>query len=726
MTPMSRSPNGSLGETRARCDTQRVGTVRIAWLVLVVASLPASARGQAAEIPSEIATQVRSGHDEAALAALAALDTGAARYLRGRLLERLGRHAEAAAALDAPRDLPSRVARDAMLRRGRDLLHASQPQQAETALASVTPSDATLRALVAEAVLASGDDARAETLLDAVVREAGREVDTFAARMELAEAALGARHRDVAIRTLRTLVVARPEHPDAAEAQAAWLALDPGAALTLDEHLDRAERLTESHLAADAVTELEGLTAPAASRAQLLHVRGMALFEARRYADAEPVLTASAAVRRSTTSISDSFHAARAMLRSGRGAEARRALTAFVHAHEGDALAIEAEYLAAQSELGAAGPHASRAMQRFVDGPRGRQASDFVREARFVLGLVALDADDGVDAARRFEAYRTSVTRGLDRDRADYWRARALEQAGQTHAAYELYRTLVSGETLGWYALTARDRLRRAHEPDPTPLTGPALPDEPAPLFEMPPEAAFYASLGLDADAASALVRASTDMHRSDGPRAMSTAYLSLFDFHDAYRITATSTMLDHPPTGAATWAWDAAYPRAFETAVTEAASITRIAPELIWSVMRQESAFDPEVVSYADAIGLMQLMPATAAIVARRTGTTYARNVLFDATTNVRLGAAYLAELDRRYGVPLCFAAYNAGEHRVEEWLARGEVDLDRFVENIPFAQTRNYTRRVSASLAHYRFRSAPDAGWPDLGMPARVGHAP
>src|SRR5207344_2833709 len=113
-----------------------------------------------------------------------------------------------------------------------------------------------------------------------------------------------------------------------------------------------------------------------------------------------------------------------------------------------------------------------------------------------------------------------------------------------------------------------------------------------------------------------------------------------------------------------------------------------------IWSVMRQESAFDPEVVSYADAIGLMQLMPATAAIVATRTGTPYSRNVLYDATTNVRLGAAYLAELDRRYGVPLCFAAYNAGEHRVDEWLARGETDLDRFVENIPFAQTLNYTR--------------------------------
>lgn len=706
---------------------------RVSVLILLAASVATHAHAQDAgvPVPASVAASVRAGHDEEALHALDALepsapDAGAARYLRGRLLERLGRFADAAAAFDAPRDLPDRVLRDAAIRRGRALLHAGDAAGAERVLAAITPSDTTLRALVAEAVLARGDAARARPLLERVVADAGRDVDTFAARMELAEAALAAGDRDLAVRTLRTLVVLRPEHPDAAEAEAALRALDPSVTLTLDEHLDRAERLTAAHAAPAAVTELEGLAPPDATRARFLHVRGMALFEARRYADAQPVLAEAAAVRGSTTSAADAFHAARALLRSHEAVAARRALRAFVRAHGDDPLAVEAEYLAAQSEMTAGGAHASRAMQRFVDGPRGRRATDFGREARFVLALAALDAHDPADAARRFEAYRSSVTRELDRDRADYWRARALEAAGQTRAAYDAYRALVSSEPLGWYALLARGRLVHASQPDPSPLALTALPDEPAPLFAMPAEASFYAALGLDRDAADAVVHAAADLHRSDGPRALSSAYLSLSDFHDAYRVTATSALLSRPPTGGASWAWDAAYPRAFEPAVTEAARITRIAPELIWSVMRQESAFDPEVVSYADAIGLMQLMPATAALVATRTGTSYSRNVLYDATTNVRLGAAYLAELHRAYGVPLCFAAYNAGEHRVEEWLARGEVDVDRFVENIPFAQTRNYTRRVSASLAHYRFRDAPDAGWPDLGMPERVGHAP
>ncbi|MFO0685443.1 MAG: transglycosylase SLT domain-containing protein [Sandaracinus sp.] len=702
--------------------------ISLGLVAVLVLAVPTRVRGQSPPVPPGIATLVRHGDDAAALRAIAALPerNAAAHYLEGRLHEQRGELAEAAAAYAGATELPSGIARDAALRRGRALLHAGDAAGAEAALAPLSRGDAVVRALIAEAVLAQGDASRARPLLEAVVAEAAREVDTFAARMELAEAQLSLGDRDAATQTLRTLVVLRPEHPDAGEAMAALRLLDPDVALTIDEHLDRAERLTEAHLAPEAVAELEGLEAPRTGAARFLHVRGMALFEARRYEDAADVLTDAAAARGSTTEASDAFHAARALLRHGDALAARRALRAFVRAHDDDPMAVEAEYLAARSELDQGGAHAGRAMQRFLDGPRGRRPTDFAREARFSLAMVALDADDGVDAARRFEQYRASTTRELDRHRGDYWRARALQQAGDRRAALDVYRRLVREEPLGWYALLSRQRLLDLGEPDPAPLPGAALPDEPAPLFALPEEAALYAALGLDRDAAEALRRAATDLRRSDPPRALAGGYLSLFDFRDAYRVAATQSALEHPPTGAAAWAWEAAYPHAFESAVREAAHVTRIAPELVWSVMRQESTFDPEVVSYADAIGLMQLMPATAAAVARRTGTTYARNLLFDATTNVRLGTAYLAELHRSYGVPLCFAAYNAGEHRVEEWLRRGERDLDRYVEDIPYAQTRNYTRRVTASLAHYRFREAPDAGWPDLGMPARVGHAP
>jgi soluble lytic murein transglycosylase len=701
--------------------------------VLVVSAalllLATHARAQTPPVASAIAAHVRAGADDAALATIATLPsaeraTGAVRYLEGRLLERASRFAEAASAFEAARELPSSVARDAAVRRGRALLYSGDAAAAETVLAAITPSDASVRALIAEAALARGDAERAEALLQAVIAEAGRDVDTFAARMQLAEAALGADDRALALRTLHWLVVQRPEHPDADAAADALAAIDGPVTLTVAEHLERAERLATAHRASDAASELERIEPDAASRARYLHVRGMALFDAHRYPDAQPLLERAAAIEDSETRVADAFHAARSLLRQGQAAEARTAFRAFVRAHGDDDLAVEAEYLTARSELEAGGAHASRAMQRFVDGARGRRATEFGLEAAFTLALLAIDRHDTTDAVRRLEAYRARVSAALDRGRAEYWRARALEVGDRHSTAFDAYRALVAGEPLSWYAVLARRRLIAAGEPDPAPLALTEAPDETTPSIALPEAAAFYLGLGLDRDAADALASSEASVRRTEGPRAVSTAYLSLFDFHDAYRVVGLSPLLARPPTAGAAWAWDAAYPRAFEPAVTEAAQITRIGPELIWAVMRQESAFDPEVVSYADAIGLMQLMPATAAVVARRTGTSYARNVLFDATTNVRLGAAYLSELDRRYGVPLCFSAYNAGEHRVEEWLARGETDLDRFVEQIPFTQTRNYTRRVTASLAHYRFRAAPDAGWPDLGLPDQVGH--
>jgi soluble lytic murein transglycosylase len=127
---------------------------------------------------------------------------------------------------------------------------------------------------------------------------------------------------------------------------------------------------------------------------------------------------------------------------------------------------------------------------------------------------------------------------------------------------------------------------------------------------------------------------------------------------------------------------------------------------------MREESALDPAVVSQAGAVGLTQLMPATAAEVAKRlrigpiTPTT-----LVDPAINIRIGAAYLGELLARYGrqPALALAAYNAGGGAVGRWLeARGGLELDEFVEEIPIDETRGYVKRVLRSFAAYRLLSA------------------
>jgi len=137
---------------------------------------------------------------------------------------------------------------------------------------------------------------------------------------------------------------------------------------------------------------------------------------------------------------------------------------------------------------------------------------------------------------------------------------------------------------------------------------------------------------------------------------------------------------------------------------------------ELALAIARRESEFNPGVVSEAGAQGLMQLMPGTAREMARDLGQLYVpSDVLKDWTYNVRLGAAYLAQLGKRFGgnVVLVAAAYNAGPSRVTQWIEtfgdpRGR-DLDGiidWIEHIPFRETRNYVMRVAESLPAYRAR--------------------
>jgi soluble lytic murein transglycosylase len=139
------------------------------------------------------------------------------------------------------------------------------------------------------------------------------------------------------------------------------------------------------------------------------------------------------------------------------------------------------------------------------------------------------------------------------------------------------------------------------------------------------------------------------------------------------------------------------------------------IEPALALGIIRQESSFDGTTVSPAGARGLMQLMPDTAAQVARQIGLPASIPALTgDARYNLRLGTAYLRGLlDQVDGsVPLAVAAYNAGPARLREWLAsNGDPrsaggDMIDWIEQIPFGETRNYVQRVIENLVIYRAR--------------------
>jgi soluble lytic murein transglycosylase len=139
------------------------------------------------------------------------------------------------------------------------------------------------------------------------------------------------------------------------------------------------------------------------------------------------------------------------------------------------------------------------------------------------------------------------------------------------------------------------------------------------------------------------------------------------------------------------------------------------VEPHVAYAIARQESGFNPKVVSSANALGLMQVTPAAGRYVAKKLGIGFdQKRLLNDPVYNVQIGAAELGDLIESYGGSyiLSFAAYNAGRGRVREWISRygdprePKVDPVDWVERIPFSETRNYVQRVLENLQVYRLR--------------------
>ncbi|MCL2778632.1 MAG: lytic transglycosylase domain-containing protein [Polyangiaceae bacterium] len=162
-----------------------------------------------------------------------------------------------------------------------------------------------------------------------------------------------------------------------------------------------------------------------------------------------------------------------------------------------------------------------------------------------------------------------------------------------------------------------------------------------------------------------------------------------------------------HYPEGKWRTAWEAAYPRAFEPVVVQACTENALPTSLAWAIMREESSFVADVKSHANAFGLMQLIVPTAKRVAEGTLLPFDEASLKNPEVSIALGTSLLSKLQASHGhLALAVGAYNAGSPAVNRWVAaRGNEDLDVFVELVPFEETRNYIKRVLASQAAYAY---------------------
>ena len=318
------------------------------------------------------------------------------------------------------------------------------------------------------------------------------------------------------------------------------------------------------------------------------------------------------------------------------------------------------------------------------------------------LGWLAYGKRDAQGAQKSWARLAALPSAGAYRMPALYWTGRAREQAGGGEAA-ELYNQILSEAPRSYYGMLAAGRLGRAREGG---VAGQiALPPEPRDALTDDSGLARVVLLRrinlIDAAASEledAVQGAASDPVRLYG---MAGVYVEAERYHMALRI-----MRRHFQTLASTGDptlprafWEMFYPYAWRDEMREAAQRRGIDPYLVAAVVREESSYYPRATSPVGARGLMQLMPATARLMAP-TGD------LEDPGFNIELGTRFLAGLMREFNDPrLALAAYNAGANRVRQWLStRRSDDIEAFVEQIPFDETRLYVKKVVLSWDEYR----------------------
>ena len=151
-------------------------------------------------------------------------------------------------------------------------------------------------------------------------------------------------------------------------------------------------------------------------------------------------------------------------------------------------------------------------------------------------------------------------------------------------------------------------------------------------------------------------------------------------------------------------------FPLAYQNLVKTYANYYSVAPEFVYAIIRQESAFREDVVSVAGARGLMQVMPQTAKAVSKASKIAYThQDQLFLSQKNINIGVAYLQQLAKRFHNHPIFiaAAYNAGPRQVVHWMQNHPpTEIDLWIETIPWQETRNYLKNVMAFTVVYQYR--------------------
>ncbi|HEV8382357.1 MAG TPA: transglycosylase SLT domain-containing protein [Gemmatimonadales bacterium] len=580
---------------------------------------------------------------------LASIDT----WLRVRQA-RVTRDTVAASELLA--DLPPPAARDVPVARARALLLAGDTARALEAFATAGKGSGLDAARLA---LATGDSARARTMLYALL-----------ARDPLSDEA----------------------------AAAVTLAIGPLPPRAADQHVALARALNRRTSLRDARIHVQHALKLGDSSPTTLLFYGELLVSSGRLREA--VQAFGDAARDSTARPLASYRRGRVLVRLG-DSTAIPALTGFAQRYPTDSAAPGALYILgdlfdSRDEWVQAGRWYTELISRYPGDARASLA-------RFRLAAHAESAGYPDSAAAWYQSEIDAA--GPQRTAARFWLGKMAEARGDTAQARRLWLALAHEDSLGYYGMRAR------RETDLPPLAF-----APSAAVTAPPPAVTSGLARIDT-----LLLAGLDSEAQAEVRVVLSRPPA-----DLESLLAWSDGLSMRGYGSAAvrLGWQAAllapgdvrvlraiFPWPNRAAVEAEAQEFGVDALLLAALVRQESVFDVAALSPAGARGLAQLLPSTASLMARGLDVTFYPDWITVPDLNLHLGAAHLAELLKRFGrVDAAIAAYNAGPVPVRRWLERaGASDPDRFIELIPYPETRGYVRSLLRNRELYRALYAP-----------------
>ncbi len=687
-----------------------------------------------------------------------------AELLSALALQKRGDHAAAASKLEAVSERWRLLAPLASYRAAVSRFQLGQYKEAIAAARAVGP-DSPLRddaeLLVGDALRSLGQLAETREQYARYLGEHPKGARRPEALFRRAEADERLGKRAEAISGYQEVVAEAPVDPWAGQAQARLSAL--GAAPrtpALQELLARGNAQFRAQQLGAAERTFAEAARKAGANTRLLceaqYMQGQSVFRQRQRARSTPLFEASAGTCKKA---GHADYAARSLYQAGRGLLARKESEAAAATF----LRLEAEHpkhtYADDARVRASEAYASiddkdpRIEPTLAEVPKRHPDGDMKAEALFRLVFRALRAGDAARAQKWIDQSLRLVPREVgwaEEGRTLYWLGRLRERGKDEKGALAAWERCVREYPLSYYALLSANRLAEASGASIEALLGELGRTAARDGEWQLPEHAVYAEpgfrrglelvkMGLFEEARRELAKVgvgpltreeakglrrpgepasdeddedddaapSDDMghprwaialvlHRAEMfERSHAVPRYALFSWHDAW------------PKAQNRKRWELAFPKAFAHDIEAGARAAQIPAELAWAIAREESAFNPSIRSNANALGLMQLLVATAKRSAP-SGLKVNKTSLLDPRVNAACGARELASLLGRYqgNYALAIAGYNAGAGAVSRWLAeRGQLPLDEFVELIPFDETRGYTKRVLSSLFTYQF---------------------